>query len=206
MPFECSLAAMTCAGSPATSASRSQRHRRFGGTRTGGAGITQSASALPRRRSHCSSTSPRPAGVRGPCVCCPGLIAPVRRCTQVFPEAHADDADLPAQHPALADQPNQVTLSLRSGDAVLLDYRLLHGTHPNMATERRDAVLLSFAPSWRELPKDVQAHLIQHPALPTQDEDVPPTAGCAQLLPRFFGARADLAINRNPPVTFTVSH
>lgn len=88
-----------------------------------------------------------------------------------LPEAHADDADLPAQHPALADQPNQVTLSLRSGDAVLLDYRLLHGTHPNMATERRDAVLLSFAPSWRELPKDVQAHLIQHPALPTQDED-----------------------------------
>jgi ectoine hydroxylase-related dioxygenase (phytanoyl-CoA dioxygenase family) len=122
-----------------------------------------------------------------------------------LPEAHADGPDLPAQHPAVADQPNQVTLSLRSGDAVLLDYRLLHGTHPNMATERRDAVLLSFAPSWRELPKDVQAHLIQHPALPTQDEDVAPTAGCAQLLPRFFGARADLAMNRNPPATFTVS-
>jgi hypothetical protein len=32
---------------------------------------------------------------------------------------------------AMRDHPNQVTLSVRAGDAVVTDYRLLHGTHAN---------------------------------------------------------------------------
>ena len=65
-----------------------------------------------------------------------------------LPEAHASGAALAADHPALRDQPGQVTLGVRAGDAVVVDYRVPHGTHPNASGARRDCVLLSFAPSW----------------------------------------------------------
>ena len=69
-------------------------------------------------------------------------------------------------HAALSDHRDQVTLSANAGDAIVLDYRLLHGTHANASRERRDTVLLSLTPSWRELPTDVRPHLIQHLAQP----------------------------------------
>jgi ectoine hydroxylase-related dioxygenase (phytanoyl-CoA dioxygenase family) len=91
-----------------------------------------------------------------------------------------------------------VTLAARAGDAVALDYRLEHGTHPNDADHRRDAVLLSFAPDWARLPADIRAHLIGHLAQPVAGED-PAGAPVAPLLPRFDGPRADLPLNRTPP-------
>jgi hypothetical protein len=90
------------------------------------------------------------------------------------------------------------TLAARAGDAVALDYRTEHGTHPNDADHRRDAVLLSFAPHWSALPADVRGHLIGHLALPAPGED-PSGAAVAALLPRFDGPRADLPLNRTPP-------
>lgn len=67
----------------------------------------------------------------------------------LLPEAHAGGDRLPPDHAALCDQPGQVTVAAQVGDAVLLDYRVLHGTHPNAAAGCRDCVLLSFTPSWR---------------------------------------------------------
>jgi ectoine hydroxylase-related dioxygenase (phytanoyl-CoA dioxygenase family) len=121
-----------------------------------------------------------------------------------LPEAHAQDADISLEHPALSDHPDQITLSVRSGDAVMLDYRLLHGTHPNTSSARRDSVLLSFTPSWSGLPSDLQGHLIQHLALPSKDECVLRTSWRAELLPSYEGARADLHLNRVPPNDFMV--
>jgi ectoine hydroxylase-related dioxygenase (phytanoyl-CoA dioxygenase family) len=46
---------------------------------------------------------------------------------------------------------------VRAGDAVVLDYRRLHGTRANASPRRRDALLVTFTPSWRELPNDVVA-------------------------------------------------
>jgi phytanoyl-CoA dioxygenase PhyH len=91
-----------------------------------------------------------------------------------------------------------VTLPARAGDAVVLDYRLEHGTHPNAAAARRDAVLLSFAPSWAMLPEDIRGHLIAHAAQPGDGE--PATRlPVARLLPRHDGPRRDLPLNRIPP-------
>jgi ectoine hydroxylase-related dioxygenase (phytanoyl-CoA dioxygenase family) len=123
---------------------------------------------------------------------------------RALPDAHRQGERLPLDHPALRDQPGQMTLRARAGDAVVLDYRLLHGTHPNAGDERRDCVLLSFTPSWHSLPPDVRAHLIQHLALPTDDEQVPATSWRAALLPEFDGARADLDLDRDAPPRFTV--
>jgi ectoine hydroxylase-related dioxygenase (phytanoyl-CoA dioxygenase family) len=112
-----------------------------------------------------------------------------------LPEAHSESiAPLDPSHIAMADPPEQERPRLRAGDAVVIDYRLLHGTHANTCDSRRDCILLSFTPSWKGLPEDIRAHLIDHPALPS-DEDGP-------LLPAFSGVRRTLALNRNAPREF----
>jgi ectoine hydroxylase-related dioxygenase (phytanoyl-CoA dioxygenase family) len=119
-----------------------------------------------------------------------------------LPEAHGDEASaLDLSHPAMADHPQQVTLTLHAGDAVVTDYRLLHGTHGNSGDHRRDCVLLSFTPHWRELPTDIRAHLISHPALPAADERCAGTL--STVLPTFAGERRDLPLNRSAPAEFT---
>jgi hypothetical protein len=86
------------------------------------------------------------------------------------------------------------TLPLRAGDAALIDYRLEHGTHANLTPDRRDCLILNFAPAWRALPEDIRGHLIQHPALPCDDEP----AHALPWLPRYDGPRVDLPLNRTP--------
>jgi hypothetical protein len=123
----------------------------------------------------------------------------------VLPEAHGHDTSgAPSTHPAMADHPGQVTLPLRAGDAVVIDYRLLHGTHANTTDERRDCLLLAFTPSWRALPTDIRSHLIQHPALPSDGEGSSGDSWPRDLLPRFDGPRRDLPLNRVPPPDFAI--
>ena len=120
-----------------------------------------------------------------------------------LPKAHAREAgDLASDHAAFRDHPNQVTLDVQPGDAVVIDYRLLHGTHPNTGHERRDCLLLTFTPSWEWLPADIRAHLIRHPALPTPGER--PTVGSwlFHLLPSYDGRPRDLPLNRVAPSRF----
>ena len=121
----------------------------------------------------------------------------------ILPEAHGNAArQLESGHAAMSDLPNQETLCLKSGDAVALDYRLLHGTHGNTSDARRDCVLLSFTADWQQLPDDIKAHLIQHPAQPSKNEvaQVPPTI--SKFLPAYEGARLSLPLNRNAPSLF----
>lgn len=123
-----------------------------------------------------------------------------------LPEAHRDPSTaLDPRHKAMSDLPDQVTLALRAGDAVVLDYRLLHGTHANASPRRRDCLLMSFAPCWGEVPSDIRSHLISHPALPTSDEAPPSTGWAARLLPTYDGPRRDLELNRNAPAEFALS-
>lgn len=119
-------------------------------------------------------------------------------------ESDTQDPQLPLEHPALSDQPGQVTLRAGAGDAVVLDYRLLHGTHANGSAARRDCVLLSFTPSWRGLPSDIRAHLIRHPAQPVDGERPDAGSWAAELLPSFAGAPADLELDRVAPSRFAV--
>ena len=137
-------------------------------------------------------------------------LLPGSHCTSTplhaaLPEAHGHDANaVPAGHPAMCDAEGQVTIAAQAGDAVLIDYRLLHGTHANMSAVRRDCILLSFIPAWRGLPVEILAHLILHPALPGEGE-VSAACGYDDLLPRFDGAPKSLPINRVPPPSFSAT-
>lgn len=123
-----------------------------------------------------------------------------------LPEAHADSSNyMQPDHVAMIDHLQQVTLNLNVGDAVAIDYRLLHGTHRNSNDNRRDCVMLTFAPSWRELPEDIKGHLINHYALPYNSELPINTAYQKSLLPTFGGKRKDLMVNRVPPGTFEIT-
>ena len=124
----------------------------------------------------------------------------------VLPEAHDEAASvLEAENIAMTDLPGQVTLELKAGDAAVIDYRLLHGTHKNASSTRRDCILLSFAPSWRRLPDDIKAHLIQHPAQPSENELPQVSTMISRILPTFNGARRSLTLNRNAPARFNIS-
>jgi hypothetical protein len=123
---------------------------------------------------------------------------------RALPEPHAATSDaLPAGHVAISDAAGQVAPRLRAGDAVVLDYRLLHGTYANDSDRRRDCVILSFAPTWSALPPEVRGHLIQHPALPLETEAIE-ASGYGDLVPHFDGKRRSLRINRMPPADFSV--
>jgi ectoine hydroxylase-related dioxygenase (phytanoyl-CoA dioxygenase family) len=116
-----------------------------------------------------------------------------------LPEAHTPVA---GSHPATLDQPEQKTVGARAGDAVVVDYRLLHGTHPNTSRDRRSCLLLSFAPDWHVLPDDVKAHLIQHPGQPDELSDV--EKAVQSVLPTYDGVRRDLPLSRTAPAAFAI--
>ena len=110
-------------------------------------------------------------------------------------EGHGRVARRPGSHRGECGGP--VTCAARAGDAVAMDYRLDHGTHPNTTGRRRDAVILNFAPAWAALPADIRGHLISHHAQPAADED-PSGSAVAPLLPRFDGPRRDLHLDPRP--------
>lgn len=123
----------------------------------------------------------------------------------LLPEAHAEDANSIAQdHVAMRDHPDQVTLKLEAGDAVAIDYRLLHGTHANDSDRRRDCVMLTFTPSWTELPDDIKGHLSRHHALPFVNEFPIQTIYQKDLLPNYNGIKKDIDVVRIPPHDFSI--
>ena len=132
----------------------------------------------------------------------PGSHRASTRLHALLPDAHrAGMEGLPLDHAAMRDHPEQLTLASRAGDAVVIDYRLLHGTHPNAGATRRDCLLLTFTPDWRHLPEDLRAHLISNLAQPRSEESAK-TAWAARLLPSFHGIRADLELGRDAPARF----
>jgi hypothetical protein len=105
-------------------------------------------------------------------------------------------------HAIFSDHIDQITLGMNAGDAVVIDYRLLHGTHANRSPFRRDCVILNFAPCWELLPANIRAHLVCHPALPGENEHTHHVSGVRSLLPSFVGRRESLPLNRHAPARF----
>jgi hypothetical protein len=122
----------------------------------------------------------------------------------LLPAAHEQVNNIGVDDPALGTDPDEVTLETLAGDAVVIDYRLLHATHANSSGERRTCLILNFAPAWNRLPRDIRAHLIQNPGLPALGDRQPSDAE-RRLLPAFDGQCRDLSLNRIPPTEFAVA-
>ena len=88
---------------------------------------------------------------------------------------------------------------------MVLDYRLLHGTHANDGVSARNCLIMNFAPSWSELPRDIRAHLVSQTALPGAGETtIARHSWSGSLLPRFDGVHRDLDLNRIAPAAFQI--
>ncbi|HZQ92188.1 MAG TPA: phytanoyl-CoA dioxygenase family protein [Terriglobales bacterium] len=124
----------------------------------------------------------------------------------LLPEAQSSTPEGPLhKHPAMIELAGEETIAVSAGDAVVIDYRVLHATHANSTEMRRDCVLLSFAPAWRSLPNEVKAHLVQHPAQASPEELTGASLRCAKLLPTYDGERKTLTLNRNAPPEFWIT-
>jgi Phytanoyl-CoA dioxygenase (PhyH) len=101
---------------------------------------------------------------------------------QDLPIPHDPRNDLlELDHEALRDRSDAVSVCCEPGDGVLLDYRVLHGTHANTSDSARMAVHWSFTPNWADLPADIRFHLSEHPCLagrPAEPLLPPNTARC----------------------------
>jgi ectoine hydroxylase-related dioxygenase (phytanoyl-CoA dioxygenase family) len=104
-----------------------------------------------------------------------------------------------------ATDDDAITIPVSAGDVVLVDYRVLHATTPNRTARSRECLLMSFAPDWSDLPREIQSHLASHAALPRSDEAMPPAYRHHRLLPTFDGERHDLTLSRHPPSHFDMN-
>ncbi|ACU03985.1 phytanoyl-CoA dioxygenase family protein [Pedobacter heparinus] len=119
-----------------------------------------------------------------------------------LPEAHAGIGHFDPDNLSLKDYCGQFTLELKAGDAVVIDYRLLHGTHPNLSSERRDCVMITFTPDWKSLPEEIQGHLSRNYSLPFYDEMRVALNYPVDLLPEYKLTARDLEVIRVPPQDF----
>lgn len=116
----------------------------------------------------------------------------------------AETADIQSGGAAM-DVPEQVTLAVQAGDAVVLDSRLLRGAHANETLTRRDCISLSFALDWQGLPPEIKAHLSGSTALPSAKETKQSAgSGYADLLAAFDAGAVSVSINRRPPPEFAM--
>jgi ectoine hydroxylase-related dioxygenase (phytanoyl-CoA dioxygenase family) len=136
----------------------------------------------------------------------PGSHHKISPLHSVLPEAHAEDTNhINQDQIAMKDYSDQITLNLNAGDAIAIDYRLLHGTHENISDSRRDCVMLTFTPSWADLPNDIKGHLSRHYALPFENEFPIHVSYQNDLIPTYNGIKKDLNVNRIPPKDFIIT-
>lgn len=98
-------------------------------------------------------------------------------CLRVIPGSHIHENPLHAQlahaHTAalseakdltrieFQDRPDEVDVSVKAGDLVIGDSRILHAAHANESDQRRTVITLWFHPNYNELPQDLQAAFVR---------------------------------------------
>jgi hypothetical protein len=124
-----------------------------------------------------------------------------------LPDAHSSDLTrYGAGEDAHARQPDEVTVAVEAGDAVIGDSRLLHSTHANDSDKRRTCLTLWYLPDFERLPDSLRAYVIRHPSLPPagwwRDGGQAVPAELQQILPTYDGDGAPAEYNRRPPVAW----
>ena len=139
--------------------------------------------------------------------------SPENGCLRVIPQSHRQahqlhatgghDGDIrhqdPATSSAYSDDPEQVDVSVRAGDLVLGDARLLHVTNANQTNRRRTVITMWYLPRYRALTEPLRA-AFQERLMVLPPEDLPPEeyAMIEPLLPAYEGQVEPRAWNRKP--------
>ncbi len=79
----------------------------------------------------------------------------------ILPNAHGADLQRVenVDHPAFQQFPDEIDISVKAGDLVIGDSRLLHASHGNQSDERRTVITLWYHPYFALLPEAMQAHI-----------------------------------------------
>ncbi|MCY4403669.1 MAG: phytanoyl-CoA dioxygenase family protein [Candidatus Poribacteria bacterium] len=115
-----------------------------------------------------------------------------------LPSAHAAELQKVENedHPAFQHYPDEIDITVRSGDLVIGDSRLLHASHANQSDERRTVITLWYHPYFALLPEAMQAHIGRHrqnPAWTKADWN-----RIAELAPIYEGKTEPMNWNRTP--------
>lgn len=80
---------------------------------------------------------------------------------EILPKAHAAELQKVENeaHPAFQQYPDEIDISVKSGDLVIGDSRLLHASHANQSDKRRTVITLWYHPYFALLPEAMQAHI-----------------------------------------------
>jgi len=93
-------------------------------------------------------------------------------CLRVIPASHRRDHPLhhldtahsegmqgfrDPSNPAYADHPDQVAVTVKAGDVLVGDARLIHGAFANCTNEERPLLTLWFMPHWSSMPAEMRA-------------------------------------------------
>ena len=93
-------------------------------------------------------------------------------CLRVIPASHRRDHPLhhldtahsegmqgfrDPSNPAYADHPDQVAVTVKAGDVLVGDARLIHGAFANRTNEERPLLTLWFMPHWSSMPAEMRA-------------------------------------------------
>jgi len=111
------------------------------------------------------------------------------------------------RRPEFADRPDEVDVSVRAGDLVVADARLLHSAHENRTDGRRTLITLWYQPDLAAMPERMQAQMGAKTRRPGPEWPAAAVERITPLLTRYDGdAEPYERTLYRPPVSTVQSH
>ena len=105
----------------------------------------------------------------------------------------------PATSPAYQRHPDEVDVTVRAGDLVIGDARLLHAAHGNSSDRRRTVITMWYLPRYDELSEPMRAAFQERLfAPPPADLPAEELDRISHLLPDYAGGTEPAVWNRTP--------
>ena len=83
-------------------------------------------------------------------------LTPERAPFTILPRSHLSMHSANNPYLRYDDHPDQVTICLEAGSAIVFNIRALHGTHPNLSDFRRAMLELAYRPGWAKTAGEVK--------------------------------------------------
>ncbi|MEE2658181.1 MAG: phytanoyl-CoA dioxygenase family protein [Candidatus Latescibacterota bacterium] len=117
---------------------------------------------------------------------------------EYVPDAHTAELRRMADpdHPAYQCHEDEVEVTVKAGDLVIGDSRLLHSAHANKTNQRRTVITLWYFPTWDELSEPIRAHIANRELPESWKGEA--MARLESLVPAYNGDAGGIEWNRIP--------